>query len=167
MADIELTIPAGELQNLIEKVREAARQGLMAAAGVVQAKVTDLTPRWRGGLQSRILIKGNVYRDEQTVFAEGVVARAHENNARWSRRPPWKAIHAWVTGKLGLSGKEANRAVAGIRRKIFLFGLTLPNREGRGQMFKRGYEVMNSTKAHMTAFRAVFVNGVRQGFVLR
>jgi hypothetical protein len=167
VADVNLSVPAREFRALTEKVREAARQGLRAAAGIVQVKVIDLTPRWKGGLQSRVLIRPNSLRDEQTVHADGVVAFVHENNARWSRLPPWGAIHAWVTGKLGRSGKDADAMTAAVRWKIRKLGLTLPNKEGRGQMFRRAYEVMVRTKAHMTAFRAVFISGVKRGLVIR
>ena len=97
----------------------------------------------------------------QVVYATGVVATVHEKNGHWTKPPPWGAILAWVQGKLGLSGKEAAGAAAAIRRKIFKRGLTLPNVEGRGQMFARTLKLFESTRAHYAAFRAALLQNLR------
>ena len=92
---------------------------------------------------------------EQVVYMPpGVVPMVHEFNGSWTRMPPHQPIFDWVTGKLGLSGKEAQRVTIAIRRKILRMGLTLPNKEGRGQMFKRTFDLYTRTRAHYVVFKA-------------
>lgn len=155
---INVPMPPDGFEALKARVREAARSALVPAAGVVQSAVLDFTPRWKGGLQSRILIKPEDGGDTQTVYTEGVVAQVMEVGAQgWTRFPPERPIKEWVEGKLGLSGKEASRATFLIRRKIFREGIRVPlKHDGRGAMFRRGFERMRSTRAHFLAFAAAF-----------
>lgn len=148
---------ARDLPALEAKVRDAARSSLIFAAKTVQSAVIDFTPRWKGGLQSAILIRPDQGGDIQTVYGRGVVMHVMESGATWSKWPPQQPILAWVEGKLGLAGKEAKRAAFFIRRKIGRFGMRVPLKfDGRGAMFARAFERMRSTRAHFLAFAAAF-----------
>jgi len=153
-------ISPAEVPAFIERIKTWSRVALEKAMGVVADKVRDLTPRWRGGLVQSVQTEARMGGDEQAVFAQGVVARVHEFNAQWSKLPPLEAIQMWVEGKLGLSGKDADRATNAIRWKIRRHGLTLPNAEGRGQMFGRTYHLMASTNFHINTFATVLENAL-------
>lgn len=165
MVDVTLTVFRNQLVEAVQAIEDAAKLALRAAANVVQASVIDLTPRWKGGLQSHILIRPQEDGRIQEVFAEGVVAAVHENNGTWSKFPPPAPIQEWVRGKLGITGEKENRSVAFlVARKIFQRGLTLPNKEGKGIMFRRAFERQKASRGYLAAFKAAFVGGVR-GFI--
>jgi hypothetical protein len=154
----------GNFAALEEKIRAAAQKSLFFAAKTVQSAVIDFTPRWKGGLQSNILIRPSDGGNRQTVYATGVVANVMEAGGTWTKWPPHKPILEWVEGKLGLSGKDAKRAAFFIRRKIFRFGIKIPLKfDGRGAMFGRAFARMRATKAHFLAFSAAFRSKVLSG----
>jgi hypothetical protein len=158
MADVfTIHVKAAELGRIAQDVERTARLALREAANPVLSQVRDFTPRWRGGLVRSASIREEEGGRAQTVYmTNSVVAQVHENNGRWSKWPPREPIQAWVSGKLGLSGAAGARATFAIRRKIFQRGLTLPNVEGRGQMFKRTLNLMRQTRAHFRAFKVAF-----------
>jgi hypothetical protein len=158
LVKITVDVPMPKDFRLFEaKVREAARNALVPASQMVQSNVINLTPRWKGGLQSRVLVRPENGGDQQVVYGTGVVMHVMENWTTWSKWPPQKPILDWVTGKLGLSGKKADSVAFLIRRKIGTFGLPIPLiYDNKGKMFKRTYELMAKTKAHFLAFAAAF-----------
>lgn len=162
---IDISYPPGaDFRALETKIRNAAQTSLIYAARTVQSAVIDFTPRWKGGLQSRILLRPEDSGNRQTVYAAGVVANVMEAGGVWTKWPPHRPIMEWVEGKLGLSGKDAARAAFFIRRKIFRFGIPIPLRfDGRGAMFRRAFARMQSTKAHFLAFAAAFKSKVLSG----
>jgi len=162
---IEVQYPkGGDFPAFEAKVRAAAQSSLFYAAKTVQSAVIDFTPRWKGGLQSSILIRPSDGGNRQTIYADGVVAKVMEAGGTWTKWPPHKPIMEWVEGKLGLSGKDAKRAAFFIRRKIFRFGIKIPlTFDGRGAMFARAFTRMKATKAHFLAFAAAFKNKALSG----
>lgn len=155
---IDVAYPAdGNMAALEAKLRAAAQKSLYFAAQTVQSAVIDFTPRWKGGLQSGILIRPSDGGNRQTIYAAGVVAHVMEAGGVWSKPPPYGPILAWVEGKLGLAGKEAKKVAFMIRRKIFRFGIKIPLKfDRRGAMFARAFQRMKSTRAHFLAFAAAF-----------
>ena len=151
---VRMRIQVGQaaLAAALADVEKTLTEALEAAARVVKYKVMDLTPRWRGGLVQGI--KEEVKGREARVYGEGVVMRVHETNAQWTKLPPHNAIKSWVEGKLGIAGKQADSVAWAIQQKIKKSGLTLPNVEGRGQMFKRTFDLVQSTGLHWHAFMA-------------
>jgi hypothetical protein len=150
--EVTMTVKSRDLAGLSDRVKLFSRAALGKSAQVVLGNVRDMTPRWKGGLVRSIKSEGRMGGDEQAVYATGPVARVHEFNGVWSKPPPVRPLIQWVVGKLGLSGRDAISAAYAIRHKIFTRGLTLPNREGRGQMFARTFALMQSSGFHMTAF---------------
>lgn len=151
---IKMKIRAGQeaLAAAVADVERTLIEALEAATQIVKFKVMDLTPRWHGGLVQGI--KSEVKGREGRVYGEGVVMKVHEVNATWTRMPPHVAIKAWVSGKLGIGEPDADRIAWAIQKKILRRGLTLPNKEGRGQMFRRTYQIVKSTNLHWQAFMA-------------
>lgn len=155
---VNVPSPPDALKQTMIEIEKASQEGLKGAVRVVKSKVMDLTPRHKGGLVAGI--KDQVQDREGKVYGTGVVMRVMEDNphAKWSKWPPHKPILDWVESKLGLSGKDAERATFGIRRKIFNSGMTIPNQEGRGAMFQRTFSLMKSSKFHMVAY----ISAIRQ-----
>lgn len=162
---IEVAYPKdGNFPAFEAKVRAAAQNALLYAARTVQSAVIDFTPRFKGGLQSGILIRPSDGGNRQTVYAGGVVAHVMEAGGTWTKWPPHKPIMDWVEGKLGLSGKDAKRATFFIRRRIFRFGIPIPLVfDRRGAMFARAFQRMKATRAYFLAFVAAFKSKALSG----
>jgi hypothetical protein len=150
----ELSVDVAEVESTLDRSTEEAKQALAQAVLPVQAQVRDFTPRWRGLLVEKVLIRSENDGMTQVVYLQGVVGRVHEMNAVWSAMPPAEPIQMWVEEKLGVPEEEARGVAFAIAKKIKDQGLTLPNREGRGQMFQRTATLFEKTKAHFAAFRA-------------
>lgn len=155
---LSIKIPAGMAkEQALAQIAAAREKGIEGALGIIKAKVIDLTPRYKGGLQSHIYDRQpDSFSGE--VYTSGVVAAVHERNAVWSKYPPIEPLRGWVMGKLGVDEKRSKSVAFLVARKIRRFGLTLPNKEGKGQMFARTREFMARSGGH---FRA-FVSGMRQ-----
>lgn len=156
MADF-IDIPIGPIEKIedaIRKVEEFAKDALALAVQPIQDTVRDLTPRHKGGLVRNVLTREEQDGRDQVVFGEGIVMLTHEHNGQWTKLPPHKPILSWVESKLGKAGKEAESAAWAVRYKIKARGLTLPNKEGRGQMFQRGFERMRDSGAHYVVFKS-------------
>jgi hypothetical protein len=156
MADVyNIRRQAIRIELLAEEVQRFAIRAMEFAINPVLSKVRDLTPRWKGGLvRESVGTRAEEGGRVQVVWGRGVVLRVHEENAQWSRMPPHKPILDWVEGKLGLAGKKAQSVAFAIRAKIKARGLTLPNKEGRGQMFKRTFDLMKQTRFHYQSFKS-------------
>lgn len=158
MADvINIQSKIREIEFHVNNVREATKKAMPQALNVVWMNVVDLTPR---GLTNELAgsIKKEVLDDGLTgrVYSTGgVVAKVMEGRpkAMWSKKPPFKPIHQWVMGKLGLTGDEAVTVAHKIRAKIKKRGITIPlKHDQRGGMFHRTVEKARKTKFHMVAF---------------
>jgi hypothetical protein len=153
---------AVEVGRFIPEVEGFAKKALIKAAQVVRFKVMDLTPRWRGGLIQRVKMRAEDGGRRQLVYGEGVVFKVHEQNATWSKMPPHAPIKAWVEGKLHVPAGESDRVAFLIRKKILKRGLTLPNREKRGQMIRRTKDLMARTGFHFQAFGSAMKQMIRR-----
>lgn len=153
---VRMKIKAGvaELQRAMLEIEGTLHEALLTAANVLKFKVMDLTPRWKGGLVQGIRTEAKSR--EARVYGEGVVMKVMENrpHATWSTVPPHQPIKDWVEGKLGISGDQSDRVAWAIQMKIKRQGLTIPNLEGRGEMFSRAYKIAQSTNLHWEAFMA-------------
>lgn len=152
---VTVKVPPGMTRLEAEqKVRRAAESGVSAGLDIIKAKVIDLTPRYTGKMQSYIFTR----QPEPLsgfVYTEGVVPMVHEKNAVWSKFPPIAPLQGWVQKKLGISDEKKSKSVAFlIARKIRTRGLTLPNKEGKGQMFARARAAMAASGAYFVAFAA-------------
>ncbi len=165
-ADIFIRIPdesAGDSysQAIARKLPTLIPDALESTLNIVRDNVIDKTPRHTGRMRSSIVhtqTSHGVQGAEGTVFsapsvASPTVVRVMEKGANWTKLPPWGALFAWVTNKLGLSGKDAARATAAIRWKIKRRGIHPPLAvSGLGSMFKRTFDLMQSTKIHFKVF---------------
>lgn len=155
--NLNISAQVDQLSALASKIQDWAKVALWKAAQIVRDKVVDLTPRYSGQLQGSISIRELDGGTAQEVFADGVVAHVMEGRppAQWTKLPPFQPLRAWVEGKLGLSGKEADSRAARIRWSIFRYGIRVPLKgDGRGMMFKRSYDYMMATHFHWFAFVA-------------
>lgn len=151
-----MKLQAGQeaINRALAEIEETLTEALDAATKVVKFKVMDLTPRWKGGLVKGI--KTEVNGREGRVYGEGVVMRVMEDSphATWSKVPPHAPIKLWVEGKLGFSGKKADSVAWAIQHRIKEKGMRIPNKEGRGAMFARTFQIVQSTNLHWHAFMA-------------
>lgn len=156
MADfIDVPIGPGEkIEDSIRKVERFAITALEKAVVPVRDTVRDLTPRNKGGLVRLVLTRPENGGREQVVYGQGIVMQVHEHNAQWTKLPPHKPLVSWAESKLGLAGKAAESAAWGVAYKIKKRGLTLPNKEDRGQMFQRGFQRISDSGAHFVLFKS-------------
>jgi hypothetical protein len=160
--EVRIRRKAAEIRALALEVERAAKEALKKAAAVVKFQVIDKTPRWRGGLVQAVKIREEEDGRRQLVYGEGVVFRVHERNAQWSRIPPHAPIKLWVEGKLGIASAESDSVAWAIQQKIKKLGLTLPNKEGRGQMIRRTKDLMRRTRFHFQAFASALKSLLRK-----
>lgn len=168
--DIDLEEEFGEeddFQAIQAQVREqieaASVDALQAVGDVVRDNVIDITPRNLGDLQSAIVhdvVQGAdgddytvVYQDTNKVPA--VIGKVMEAGGQWNKLPPHKPIKDWVLTKVGLPEKEAERMAWALQHRILRYGIPIPlTQDGRGAMFSRTVEKMESTSFHFWVFTA-------------
>ena len=153
---VDITVRPEDMEGIVAVIEDAARSALDATAQVVAAQVREFTPVWTGEFSASIQPEMEDGGDTQVVAStDELLSSVFENNGSWGKMPPDAPIRQWVEGKLGLTGRAADRATWGIRRKILHNGLTLPNIEGKGQMFARTFKQMEATNFHMQTFTAM------------
>lgn len=151
-----------EIGRAVAEVETFAKKALVKAAEVVRFQVMDFTPRWKGGLVNKVKMRAEDGGRRQIVYGEGIVFRVHERNAQWSRLPPHQPLKLWAEGKLGVPAAESDEVAWKIRQKIKRRGLTLPNREKRGQMIQRTRALMQRTRFHFQAFASAMKTLIRR-----
>jgi hypothetical protein len=115
---------AASIERAPEIVTEEVERFVAAATAHLQAEVQDRTPTTHGTLRTSII--GDVRR-LPGIGVEGVVgtplayAPAVEDGSR-PHMPPVEPLAAWARQKLGVTGREAERAAWAIARKIARIG---------------------------------------------
>lgn len=115
---------AAAYERAPEIVDEEVERFVAAATAHLQAEVQDRTPTTHGTLRASII--GDVRR-LPGIGVEGIVgtslayAPAVEDGTR-PHMPPVEPLAAWARQKLGVTGREADRAAWAIARKIARVG---------------------------------------------